>query len=110
MTGGEELTDAQFARSKTFSAPADRPSLQPVSFAHDFDDKDEVHASKCVGDDGDVGMLSLNLRAQLRGGGAGAVGAFIGSGGPVREVVEFAWVACGEEDVDFEMPEEETEE
>ena len=50
-------------------------------------------------------MLTVNLRAQLRGGGAGAVGAFIGSGGPVKEVVEFAWVACGEEDVDFETPE-----
>lgn len=33
------------------------------------------------------------------------MGAFIGSGGPVREVVEFAWVACGEEDVEFETPE-----
>lgn len=47
--------------------------------------------SSCVGDDGFVGILTLNLRvASTRGGWAW----FGGDGGPVVEEVRSGWIGC----------------
>lgn len=96
-------------KNQTFSADALRPTVQPVSFDFDLEDKENPLISQCVTEDGGaVGVLVVNLRALLGGGeGESAVGAFSGTAeSPVAEHVEFAWVACNEVPVDFETPEQ----